>query len=61
MEHMTREKAHRSYLIGAIVVWLGLLAATVITVGDSDRLATLLIIQAGGAFWFLVLAPRLFR
>lgn len=54
-----RDRAMRSYLIGAVVIWVGIVAATALVA--SDRFGQMIPILGGGAFWFIVLAPNLFR
>ncbi|HVX30938.1 MAG TPA: hypothetical protein VHA53_10700 [Nitrolancea sp.] len=56
---MKRISAFRSYLLGAIIVWLGIIAATALIA--SDQFAELLPVLGGGAFWFIVIVPNLFR
>jgi hypothetical protein len=56
---MTRDKAQRTDLIGAVIAWVGIFAAAAITL-EGDDLTTMLIIPAAGAFWFVVIAPQLF-
>lgn len=55
------DRAMRHYLIGAVVVWVGLFAGTVVLLEGTGHLFEMLIIMAAGAFWFVVLAPQLFR
>lgn len=58
---MRASTTYRNYLIGAVIVWIGVLTATILTLEGTDQLATMLIIEGGAAFWFIALAPQCFR
>ena len=50
----------RAYLIGAVIVWVGIIIASAITLSGTPYLAQMLPILGGGAFWFVVLVPGAF-
>jgi len=54
-------KARRNYLIGAVVIWVSLIAAIGVILSGAKELPIVLTILGGGAFWFIVIAPGLFR
>lgn len=56
---MSRNKALRNYLIGAFIVWVGITVAIATVAGD--QFGKMLPILGGGAFWFIVIVPNLFR
>jgi len=56
---MNRDSALRNYLFGAFIVWVGITVA--IAMIDSDQFGAMIPILGGGAFWFIVIAPNLFR
>ncbi len=58
---MTGDKALRTYLTGALIVWIGLFSATTILLWDSGQLFEMYIVLGVGAFWSIVLAPESFR
>jgi|GEM_PF-952276 len=55
------ERALRTYLIGAVIVWVGLIAAATILLRGSDEFPIMLTILGGGAAWFVVIVPAIFR
>lgn len=55
------ERAVRTYLIGAVIVWVGLIVATAILLRGSDQFPIMLTILGGGAVWFVVIVPTMFR
>lgn len=55
------QRALRTYLIGAVIVWVGLIAATALLLRGTDEFPTMLTILGGGAVWFVVIVPTMFR
>ena len=55
------ERALRTYLIGAVIVSVGLIAATAILLRGSDEFPIMLTILGGGAVWFVVIVPTMLR
>lgn len=52
----------RLYLVGAVIVWVGLLIATAVVLAGTPHFAQLLPILGGGVVWFVVIVPgALFR
>jgi hypothetical protein len=47
----------RAYLIGSVIVWVGILLATSITLAGTPYLAPMIPILGGGAVWFVVIIP----
>ena len=47
-----------TYLLGAVVVWLGLVAATAVLLGGTSHFGEMVPILFVGAFYFIVIAPR---
>jgi hypothetical protein len=47
----------RAYLIGALIVWVGILVSAAITLAGTPYLAQMLPILGGGAVWFAVIIP----
>ncbi|MHB1132296.1 MAG: hypothetical protein ACYC4L_07880 [Chloroflexota bacterium] len=51
----------RVYLIGAVIVWVGLILAIAGTLAGTSALPIALILLGGGSFWFVVLVPGVLR
>jgi hypothetical protein len=51
------KKFRRAYLIGAVIVWVGIILASAVILAGTPYLTQILIILGGGAFWFVVLVP----
>jgi hypothetical protein len=45
------------YLVGSVIVWVGILAGTAFVLQGSPYFAQLLPILGGGVVWFVVLVP----
>lgn len=58
---MDHERLLRTYLIGAVIVWVGILFASAIILKGTDQFAQMLPILGGGAVWFVLLVPQLLR
>jgi hypothetical protein len=54
---MNGELAGRVYLVGAVIVWVGLIIAVAALLAGTPYLAQVLPILGGGAFWFIVIVP----
>lgn len=55
-------RVQRKYLIGAVIVWIALVAATSVILAGTPYFSQMLTIVAGGAVYFVVLVPAwLFR
>lgn len=54
------KKFRKAYLIGAAVVWVGIILASSVILAGTPYLAQMLIILGGGAVWFVVLLPSAF-
>ena len=50
-----------TYLIGATIVWAGILLATAVVLQRTPYLAQVLPILAGGAVWFILIVPGALR
>jgi hypothetical protein len=60
-EHMSDVKKFRTaYLIGALIVWVGIILGTAVMLSGTEYLIQILIILGGGAFWFVVIVPGAF-
>lgn len=55
------KRAFRVYLIGSLIVWVAIIAATAVILSGTDYLAPMLAILGGGGFWFIIVVPTLFR
>ncbi|HUZ03533.1 MAG TPA: hypothetical protein VMU89_24575 [Thermomicrobiaceae bacterium] len=55
------ERALRVYLVGAVIVWIGMIAATAIMLGGTAHFSPMLLILSGGALWFVLLVPTVLR
>lgn len=55
------DKARNAYLIGATIVWAGIIFASAMVLQGTDKFAQMLPILGGGAVWFVILVPTLFR
>lgn len=55
------EHVLRAYLVVAVVVWVGMIAATTALLGGTARLTPMLAVLSGGALWFVLLAPTVLR
>ncbi len=53
-------KFRRTYLVGAVIVWVGIILAASVILAGTPYLTQILIILGGGAFWFVVLVPGAF-
>jgi hypothetical protein len=51
------ELAGRVYLVGAVIVWVGLLVAVAALLAGTPYLVGVLPILGAGAFWFIVVVP----
>lgn len=58
---MDQARALRTYLVGAVIVWVGILFASAIVLQGTDQFAQMLPILVGGVAWFVVIVPTLFR
>jgi hypothetical protein len=58
---MARERALDASLMGAVIVWVGILLAVVLVVDDAELFAWLLSILGGGAVWFVLIVPIFIR
>lgn len=47
----------RAYLIGAVIVWVGLIASMAFLLAGTPYLAMVLPILGGGAVWFVIIIP----
>lgn len=57
---MVDTRALRIYLTGAVIVWLGIIAATAVML-SGEAFSTMLPILAGGAVWFVLIVPGWLR
>jgi len=48
------------YLIGTVIVWVGIIFAAAVILAGTSYLAQILPILGGGSFWFVVLVPGAF-
>ncbi len=51
------ERSLRVYLVGAVIVWIGMIAATTVLLGGTAHLTAMLAVLTGGALWFVLLVP----
>jgi hypothetical protein len=58
---MLDNRALRNYVIGAVIVWVGIIVATAVMLGGSGEFGNMLIILAAGAIWFVLLVPGWLR
>jgi hypothetical protein len=58
MEMKIKERPQMAYLIGAAVVWAGLIVATAVVLGGTPHFGELVSMLFVGAFYFIVIAPR---
>jgi hypothetical protein len=54
------KKFRRAYLIGAVIVWVGIILASSVILAGTLYLAPMLIILGGGSVWFVVIVPGAF-
>ena len=54
-------RALRTYTLGAIIVWVGVIFSSAFLVAGSRELPMLMIILGAGAFFFVVLIPAWLR
>ncbi len=54
------KKFRRAYLIGAVIVWVGIILASSVILAGTPYLAPMLIILGGGSVWFVVIVPGAF-
>lgn len=54
---MSVESFKRVYLIGAVIVWVAIIAAVAASLADTPYFAQLLPLLGGGVVWFLVIVP----
>ena len=55
MRHVTTPR--RSYMVGAAIVWAGILIATAIVLAGSPQMGVMISILGGGAVFFLIILP----
>jgi hypothetical protein len=56
------QRQRRVYLVGATIVWVGIVVATAVVLAGTPHFAQLLPILGGGVVWFVVIVPgALFR
>ena len=53
----TVQRTRRIYLIGAVIVWVGIIIATAVVLSGTNYAMPMLAILGGGAFWFVVIVP----
>jgi hypothetical protein len=59
--HATSDR-RRLYVVAAVIVWVGVIAASAFLLAGSPQLAPMLAILGGAAFFFVALLPAgLFR
>jgi hypothetical protein len=46
-----------TYAIGAVIVWVAIIAATAVVLAGTPYFAQVLPIVGGGAVWFVVIVP----
>ncbi|HVC80277.1 MAG TPA: hypothetical protein VNL35_07245 [Chloroflexota bacterium] len=51
------KRPQATYLLGAVIVWVGLIAATAITLGGTSHFGEMAPILFVGAAYFIVIAP----
>ena len=51
----------RTYLIGAVIVWVGLLFALAFTLSGTPYFVQVLPLLGGGIVWFVVIIPGALR
>jgi hypothetical protein len=51
------ETFRRSYLIGAVIVWIAIIAASTVILGGTPYFGQMLPILAGGVVWFVIIIP----
>lgn len=51
----------RAYLVGAAVVWVGLIFALALTLSDTQYFPRVLPLLGGAAVWFVVIIPGALR
>jgi hypothetical protein len=51
----------RTYLIGAVIVWVGLLFALAFTLSGTPYFTQVLPLLGGGIVWFVVIIPGALR
>lgn len=55
-------RLQRSYLIGAVIVWVAIIVASAVSLRGTPYFTQMLTILGGGAVWFVVLVPgKLFQ
>lgn len=47
----------RAYLIGSVIVWVGIMIATAVILSGTPYFAQMLPILDSGVFWFIVFVP----
>lgn len=52
-----RVRLRRTYLIGSVIVWVAIIAASAVVLSGTPYLGSMLPILGGGAVWFVVLVP----
>lgn len=55
------ERTLRVYLLGAVIVWVAMVAATAVLLGGTAHLSPMLLVLSGGALWFVLLVPTVLR
>jgi hypothetical protein len=51
------DQTRRNYLIGAVIVWVAIIAASSFILAGTPYLGQMLPILGGGAAWFVVIVP----
>jgi hypothetical protein len=51
----------RNYIIGAVIIWVGVIASAAVILRGTDEFAGMLIVLSAGAVWFVVLVPGWLR
>ncbi len=50
----------RTYLIGTVIIWVGIWAASAVILGGTPYFAQMLPILGIGVFWFVIVVPGAF-
>lgn len=54
-------RALRNYIIGTVIVWVGIIAAMALMLEGTGEFGNMLIILTGGVVWFLIIVPGWLR
>jgi hypothetical protein len=58
---MDIERFKQAYLVGAAIVWVGLIFAITLTLAGTPHFGIVLTLLSGGAVWFVVIIPGVMR